>query len=270
MNNGIITLGFRWTTASGIQRIDGLGGGSAFGPQISADGSTIVGTAEGLSITQAVRWTQPTGSVSIGPITDLPLGDGTPMVARGVSGDGSVIVGSGSALVGTNPPQTASVPFRWTAGAGAVGVLDNGQFFGLPLGAIATSVSADGSVLAGQANGIWRWTAASGFEIVRSGAGTTDLQRLSGDGNTLTDGDRLWRLGIGLQPLTTVLTDAGCPIGGWTNLRVTDTSFNGRALCGYGTNPAGQTEAWYATIPAPGVSALLVVAGVWTARRRRD
>ncbi|GEM_PF-1393429 len=75
----------------------------------------------------------------------------------------------------------------------------------------------------------------------------------------------------GLQRIENVLTDAGCNFTGCTNLLTTDTSSNGLTLCGYGTNPAGRTEAWYATIPAPSSAALLGLCSLaFTQRRARQ
>jgi hypothetical protein len=229
-----------------------------------------VGTAEGPDLS-AVRWTQGTGAVPLGPVTGLPLFNGDALAANAVSADGSVGVGSGLAIYQTFPMvQTTFVPFRWAGGTNT-GILDNGQFFGVPFGAYATSISADGSVIAGMSGaGVWRWTASTGFQIVRTQPFALIDQRLSGDGNTLTDGDQLWRAGTGSQLLTTILSDSGCTFPGWTNLYVTDVSFNGQALCGFGTNPAGLTEAWYATIPAPGATVVALTAfGIAALRRRR-
>ncbi len=270
MNNASQSFAFRWTSATGVERVFGVRG--AFGPAVSADGSTIVGTAEGLSITQAVRWTQSTGTVPIGPITGLPISDGASRISLGVSANGSIVVGVGEAVYSTNPVLTTSVPFRWTQATGAIGLLDNGQFYLPQIGAAASDISADGSVVVGYAGaGVWRWTATSGFSLVLNPPATpgTFYPRVSADGSTIAYRHLLWTASGGEVSLTTALTSAGCNITGWTNIFATDVSGNGRALCGYGTNPAGQTEAWYATIPAPGVSPLLVVAGVWTARRRR-
>ncbi len=92
---------------------------------ISADGSVIVGRADGVG---AMRWTEATGIVALG---------GTE--AMGVSGDGSVVAG----YYGSPP-----APFRWTADTGFVG-LEN--LPGFP-GGKATDVSADGSFLLGYSN----------------------------------------------------------------------------------------------------------------------
>lgn len=247
-------------------------GGATFGPSLSADGSTAVGTAEGLSISQAVRWTLATGTVNIGPITGLPISDGVSRISYGVSTDGGVVVGVGEAVYSTNPVQTTFLPFRWTQATGAVGLLDNGQFYLPQIGAGASDTSADGSVVVGYAGaGVWRWTAATGFSLVLNPPSTpgTFYPHVSSDGSTVAYRHLLWTATGGEVPLTTALTNAGCNFSGWTNIFATDVSGDGRSLCGYGTNPTGQTEAWYATIPAPGAAPILALAAFVAQRRRR-
>ncbi len=78
-----------------------------------------------------------------------------------------------------------------------------------------------------------------------------------------------WTETTGEVALTTVLTNAGCNFSGWSSVFATDISFDGRALCGYGTNPTGQTEAWYATIPAPSSVGAILMLSIAHARRRR-
>lgn len=273
MNDGVsISTAWRWTAGTGIQRVAGIGAGS-FGPFISSDGSTIVGRAEGMPLS-AVRWTQATGVQSLNPVTGVPIGQGSALIANGVSADGSVVVGVASAIYITFP-QTINIfaPYRWTQSTGSVAILDNGQFFNQTFGAGASDISADGSVIVGYAGlSMWRWTQQSGYQILTAdvpppGSGTPHV---SGDGMTAVYGQRIWTLSAGPRSLDAVLTEAGCNFSGWSNLIVTDASFNGRAFCGFGTNPAGQTEAWYATIPAPASSiALLGLCGSSIAMRRR-
>lgn len=272
MNDGNLTYAWRWTQSSGIVQVPGVGGGATFGPFVSADGSTIVGTGVGLSIGPAVRWTQMTGAQSLNPVTGLPFGDGSAVIAYGVSGNGAVVVGGARAFSSLSPQIVSAVPFRWTESTGSTGILDNGQFFGAPGGVGATDVSADGLVMVGIGQlGIFRWSVASGFQLLFNEAQPPGSGRphVSGDGLTVLYGQRIWTLADGLQTLQTVLSDAGCNFSGWTSLLVTDVSFNGLTLCGFGTNPTGQTEAWYATIPAPTSVALISMAGLSLMCKRR-
>lgn len=87
---------FLWTAEDGMVGLGNLGGTNVGSKAISVsdDGKVIVGWAQGgieISGIQAFRWTEETGLVELG---FAPSQNAS--VARAVSGDGSVIVGSGS------------------------------------------------------------------------------------------------------------------------------------------------------------------------------
>ncbi len=115
---------------------------------ISADGSVIVGRADGVG---AMRWTEATGIVALGGSEAL-----------GVSGDGSVVAGY------WRPDGSIPGAFRWTVDTGFV-ALEN--LPGFPHGR-ATDVSADGSFLLGYSNfafatepillDAWLWSGSTG------------------------------------------------------------------------------------------------------------
>ena len=90
---------------------------------------------------QAWRWTEQTGMEGLGWIEG---GNFSGQQARGVSTDGSVIVGFSDSAEGAQA-------FRWTADLGMVGLgdLDGGSFVSRAYG-----VSGDGSVVVGQ---VARW-----------------------------------------------------------------------------------------------------------------
>jgi uncharacterized membrane protein len=121
------------------------GGWHANAEAISLDGKWVVGSgssalAGSSSFEEAFRWSAATGIQSLGPYqgTYRSLG-------RGVSADGSVVVGS---------IENGSIAFRWTQATGKQ-----------PIGpGLATAVSADGSVVVGdQGNETgFVWRAASG------------------------------------------------------------------------------------------------------------
>lgn len=269
MNDGVGVFAWRWNAASGVQRVVGVGG--APGPYVSADGSMIVGTAEGTSLS-AVRWTQSTGVQSLNPVTGLPFGNGSATTARGVSANGSVVVGAAFGTFQLNPPQQAATPYQWTQASGSVAILNNGQFYFPLSGAGATDISADGSAVVGNVGlGSFLWTAQSGYQLISNdvvppGQG---LPQISGDGTTLVYKWHFWTQSSGLQRVSDVLASAGCDYAGWSNLIATDVAYNGRTLCGYGTNPVGQTEAWYATIPAPSSALAMIAVCVAASTRRR-
>ncbi|TVQ76126.1 MAG: hypothetical protein EA380_09245 [Phycisphaeraceae bacterium] len=121
-----------------------------------------------------------------------PASDGRdPTVARGISSDGSVVVGS----------LSGGRPFRWTSGAGTVNL-------GLPstpsaLAASANAVSADGSVIAGTVSfpgnfpsgpctgysSIFLWTQGTGYNVISYGGASSCpyvlARSMSADGNTI-------------------------------------------------------------------------------------
>ncbi len=134
----------------------------------------------------------------------------------------------------------------------------------------ALGVSADGGTIIAATSQVYRWQAATNFVLVPGLSVNVGLgvPTLSGDGNTIVSLDKVWSVSAGVQPLTTVLSDAGCNFSGWSGLVATGVDFDGNTLCGYGTDPAGLTEAWYATVPTP-TSALPLLALPLLSRRRR-
>jgi len=105
---------------------------------VSADGKVVVGSSTNYpaNTSQAFRWTEATGMVGLG---DLPGGI-FGSAAKGVSADGSVVVGRGA-------PASWYQAFRWTEAGGMVGLgyLAGGSY----PESVATGVSADGSVVVG-------------------------------------------------------------------------------------------------------------------------
>lgn len=154
---------FRWTAATGMVGLGGLGGEEFYSSaiRVSADGSVVVGSSRSPtsgSRVEAYRWTAATGMVGIGY---LPGGESS-SVASGVSDDGSVVAGVSTS--GLSPGWGEA--FRWTGSKGLVGL---GV---LPGNEIPTSVpwgmSADGTVVVGWAsteNGreAFRWNESEGM-----------------------------------------------------------------------------------------------------------
>jgi probable HAF family extracellular repeat protein len=80
----------------------------SWGYAVSADGAVIVGSAEGTNRGfRAIRWTQ------VGGMQDLGALGGPESFARGVSGDGTIIVGWADV-----PNSRYSRAFRWTQATG--------------------------------------------------------------------------------------------------------------------------------------------------------
>jgi cysteine-rich repeat protein/probable HAF family extracellular repeat protein len=132
--------------------------------------------------------------------------------ARGVSADGSVIVGTSSSASG-------SEAFRWTAAGGMEGLgdLEGGLF-----SSGAWAMSADGSVIVGYCR------SASGAEAC------------------------IWDATGRLLELDQVLvSNFGLDLTGWTLERATGISDDGLTIVGFGTDPSGYTEAWIAVLGPP-------------------
>jgi probable HAF family extracellular repeat protein len=156
----------RWTPRTGMQELRALfdvDESVAF--SVSADGSVVVGLVKYASgKISAFRWTASTG------MQDLSAQPYIASEARGVSADGSVVVGGSSGGA-----------FRWTA---KTGMQLLGTFGGISL---ARDVSANGSVVVGYSEDTrgqpraFRWTAKTGMQ---------DLNRLYA--SLLRDGSVLW------------------------------------------------------------------------------
>src|SRR5262245_27722036 len=102
---------------------------------VSSDGSVIAGVLIGRGGFEAFRWTQASGPLSLGFMPG-----GSTSEPRGVSGDGSVIVGRGDTSFGGN------LAFPWTQNDGMIFL---GDLPGSTLLSLANGVSADGSVIVG-------------------------------------------------------------------------------------------------------------------------
>ena len=132
---------------------NGVGGPLA----LSADGSTVVGLNGSLinsgSPYRAWRWTRSTGTVALGTV----IGFDQANLATAVSGDGSLVAGSG---IGSSGAQG----FTWTP-SGGIAPLGFGNEVVVNM---VQGVSADGSTVVGgqatsSADGAFYWTQAGGF-----------------------------------------------------------------------------------------------------------
>ncbi len=194
---------------------------------ISSDGSVVVGTSSSpFTSGSGWMWTQGGGYQAIPlPVGTTDFGQAiTGIMVRGVSGDGTVVVGVTSASV--------AGAFRWTQAGGYenIGMPSGNAPNGLPWTfSTAAAASFDGSAVAVTVSGsstattqrAARWTAAGGFEIIApTGAYTrTNALKISSDG-FMIGGDMLgpggaqeafrWTSVGGVQPLGYV------PNGQWS------------------------------------------------------
>jgi probable HAF family extracellular repeat protein len=92
---------FRWTQAGGMEGLGDLPGGDFYSEAyaVNADGSVVVGTSDSASGTEAFRWTEAGGMQSL---AEWLAGFGVDVSGwvlsevRGISSDGTVMVGTGS------------------------------------------------------------------------------------------------------------------------------------------------------------------------------
>jgi probable HAF family extracellular repeat protein len=136
-------------------------------PALSADGSTVVGLSfsnvNSGSPDAAWRWTAGTGTVPLGAVPGFDSAN----YAAGVSGNGSVVVGTGFGSSGVQG-------FIWTPSGG---IAPLGLAAG-DVGNMAFAVSADGSTVVGthwssSTAGAFSWTQAGGFVSIGTLPGNT-------------------------------------------------------------------------------------------------
>lgn len=133
--------GFRWTSFGGLQALDDLPAEEPYSEAkaISADGNVIVGfSLDGDGRVQATRWATNTPQ----PLGFLP--GSTKSEAFGVSADGSVVVG-------ISGPGGA---FRWTAADGMTGIGGEEALGVSADGAIVVGVSGDEAAIWTQEDGM--------------------------------------------------------------------------------------------------------------------
>jgi probable HAF family extracellular repeat protein len=126
---------------------------------ISGDGMVAAGYKNG----RPLAWTQTGGVVDLG---DLGASYGA---ARGVSADGTIIIGESSVLA-SNGFGWGPISFRWTASDGMVAIDPNDGPAGAGTYSSANAISADGSTVAGRTSrfrtsgsGPYLWTESGGM-----------------------------------------------------------------------------------------------------------
>ena len=246
---------FRWTQETGMVGLgsypDGWFGWYDLANGVSADGSVIVGRVDGYT-NQAFRWTQSSGIVGLGDLA----GGSFDSSATDVSADGSVIVGYGNSVNG-------SEAFRWTQETGMVGLgtVPSGGSVGYSL-----NISADSTVIVGYDHNAnrteaFRWTQETG--IVGLGTlGSSEINYGEIDIDTSADGSIIigssngqafrWTQETGMVSLKETLIGEGLDVSGWTLYSANAISADGFTIVGRGINPSGQYEEWVANLePIP-------------------
>lgn len=274
---------FLWLLDGGMVSLGGLTLAGS-GLCISADGSTVAGTARSGSGVEAFRWVAGGETVGLG---GLPGGYDQSQTSD-MSYDGTTIVG----LAATDEQFQGSKSFLWTEAAGMVdwAEVDEGW------GSVPQVVSADGSVVVGSyggpgEGGVFRWTEPEGMTALGGlGFWSNTASAVSADGSVVVGsyktghpiyGDRhsfIWDSDKGIRDLQDVLIDdfqLGQELADWELRTATDISDDATVIVGHGYNPSGQKEAWRAMIPEPSslvsLSSMVVVipiAFVWRRGKR--
>jgi probable HAF family extracellular repeat protein len=136
--------------------------------------------------------------------------------AFGVSADGSVVVGCSRYTYGTYGLYDRA--FRWRNGA----IAGPGCLPGYTNWITAFAVSSDGSVIVGEND-----SATDSAAFIRDSA-------------------------HGMRNLQSVLAGTyGLDLTGWSLKKAAGISADGNTIVGYGTDPAGKTEAWLAVLAEP-------------------
>jgi hypothetical protein len=208
----------------------------------------------------------------------LPIG-GTNSYGRGVSGDGSRVVGIRHDLAGHINA------FLWTRETG-VQILP-------PIDATATeessavAINLDGSVIVGESGAlrqqaaVWRDGAAHGLGIP-TGASSTVATGVSADGSVVVGDISLMALpgdegfvrtqGMGMMTIDDYLAFHGVLVPpGWELWHLTCVSGDGNTIGGWGLAPDGSLQGFVATVPSPATAApvLACAVGSLLSRRRR-
>jgi probable HAF family extracellular repeat protein len=246
---------FRWTSAQGMKPL----------PMNIASAVT----ADGLMVAGGDNWWKTTGQTGIfGPFP----GEQDQTAAFGLSGTSLAPVAVGAAIKGSNPFGATFHAFRWTPGGGL-------EDLGLTTGteSIAIAISADGSVVVGEArdaSGFWRafrWTASTGMvDIGTLGGPESAAFAVNKDGtvivgSSLTNGSTgsshifRWTTKTGMQDLLTVLQTAGVHTADkWVDLNnMVGVSADGTVMVGYGLSPRtksfpfGQWTPFLIVLPVP-------------------
>jgi uncharacterized membrane protein len=213
---------FRWRAANGVTIIDALpesNGGHPSGPNVSDDGTTVVGNHSffhpdhSIDTDYAFRWTESEGTVSLGS----PSGT-TRSLAIEASADGSEILGQ-SFVSGSN-----SNHFRWRDAPGFEMLGPHPDAAAAGMAYSAQDITPDGDLIVGSA------VVSEGSPIEREPFVWDEVRRF--------------------RSLRTILDSAtGTPLTGWHDLGIADAiSADGTVIAGYGkpnsSGPSAREQGW--------------------------
>jgi probable HAF family extracellular repeat protein len=244
-NNGSVIVGehpqpnqfaaFRWTAAKGMVQLP-----MNIASAVTADGAMVAG---------GDNWWKTSGQTGIlGPFP----GEQDQTAAFGLSRTSQAPVAAGAAIKGSDAFGPTFHGFRWTPSGGL-------EDLGLTTGteSIATAISADGTVIVGEArdaNRFWRafrWTASTGMvDIGTLGGPESAAFAVNKDGSVIVGSSLTssgsgsnhvfrWTATTGIQDLVTVLDTAGVHTADqWVQLNnLVGISADGTVMVGYGLSP---------------------------------
>jgi probable HAF family extracellular repeat protein len=218
---------------------------------VSADGAIVSGYSQSRERDRALGWK---GGQSFS-LPDLS-NETTSSSAAAISADGETIVGQCQEARGTQAVY-------WHDGA----VTPLGDLEGGESRSDARAVSPDGAMIVGSAAssfGIegfkWRSNTMTALgSLSREHEFLSVARSLSADGTIVVGhaiDDRetsqavVWEDQSGIRTLSAVLTEFGVDLGGWRLEVATGVSADGCVIVGCGRNPAGEPEAWIASLPS--------------------
>ena len=297
------TEAFRWTLTGKFQLLGDLGSDvGSMGLAVSANGSVVVGNAPmGTNSFGAFRWTAAKGEIAL-PVAmqfgNAVTSDGNMVAggdewwntkgqagkfgpfagnpdqtqAFGLTGTIAAPIAVGAALKGSDNNGVTFHAFSWTPAGGL-------QDLGLTTGtqSIATAISADGTVVVGEATdagGFWRafrWTATTGIvDLGTLGGPESAAYALNKDGSVIvgtsltsstsdSNDAFIWTAAGGMQSLRSLL-DANGVHGADNWVQVTSAagiSSNGMVITGFGLNvrstafPFGVWTPFRVVLPTP-------------------
>lgn len=242
---------------------------SSSGYAISGDGRYVVGFSGLLPM----RWDTFGGNINA-------LSDGVNYLngqAFDVSPDGSAATGG----LTSRDAGSSSPAFRWTQ-AGGLEILPDvpgspysvGRAISADAGSIAVVANFFGDPNAPSTFRAFRWTSSGGYTDLGTlhGSSYSDPQDISADGSTIVGSSGgsafIWTQTQGLRDLNEVLASLGVDLNGRRLNQALAITPDGRTIVGDGSDEAGNTFAWIATIPAPSTPAFVSL-GLVALRRRR-
>ncbi len=242
---------FRWSASTGMMSL-GIAGGWDY--PTSAAAVTTAGMAVGDGTRASTFEGEAFTWLPGGPLRRMNLlPGGTFSFATAVLPDGSMIYGSASNDIG-------SEPCRWTPHGAIEGL---GPVPGYEYGSV-TAASSDGEFLVGDGQSVnvypieaFRWHQSTGYTMLGDLPGpllASFAAGVSADGaivvGTANDGHQeqrafIWDEVHGMRDLQQVLEDDhGLNLAGWRFRRAVGISADGRTIAGWGYNPDGWEAPW--------------------------